>query len=200
MFLFINKAWGYGDENPDHYFAALNYRMTELQGAVAFAQLNKLEQVVASRIRLAESLTTRLGGIAGVSTPETTADSVHTFWKYCLNVDATIIEGGSPGLGSVLRGLGVACAPRYIQKPAFECQVIRDQVTFGTSRWPFTLARPEAVDYSRRNFEGTYQALEQVLVLPFNECYTDEHIDFLATSLREAAVSLHSREQVAVQN
>ena len=35
MYLFINKAWGYGDANPDHYFASLNYRMTELQAAVA---------------------------------------------------------------------------------------------------------------------------------------------------------------------
>ena len=39
MFLFINKAWGYGDAKPDHYFLALNYRMSELQGAVAVAQL-----------------------------------------------------------------------------------------------------------------------------------------------------------------
>ena len=35
VFLFINKAWGYGDPKPDHYFLALNYRMSELQGAVA---------------------------------------------------------------------------------------------------------------------------------------------------------------------
>jgi len=35
MRLFIDKAWGYGDPKPDHYFLALNYRMTELQGAVA---------------------------------------------------------------------------------------------------------------------------------------------------------------------
>ena len=45
MFLFINKAWGYGDPKPDHYFLALNYRMTELQGAVAVAQLDKLDGV-----------------------------------------------------------------------------------------------------------------------------------------------------------
>lgn len=197
MFLYINKAWGYGDEKPDHYFAALNYRMSELQGAVAVAQLHKLEDVVASRVRLADALTTKLSGIAGISTPAITADSVHTYWKYCLNVDAAVIEGGSPGLGAVLRGLGIACAPRYIQKPAFECQVIRDQVTFGTSRWPFTLARPEAVDYRRENFAGTYQALEHVLVLPFNECYTDEHVDYLANSIREAVATLQKTEAVA---
>ncbi|MEZ6130326.1 MAG: DegT/DnrJ/EryC1/StrS family aminotransferase [Planctomycetaceae bacterium] len=196
MFLYINKAWGYGDKNPDHYFAALNYRMSELQGAVALAQLSKLEGVVASRTHLADSLTTKLSGIAGLSTPSVTPDSVHTYWKYCLNVDANVIEGGSPGLGALLREQGVACAPRYIQKPAFECRVIRDQVTFGTSRWPFTLARPEAVDYSRDNFSGTYKALQHVLVLPFNECYTDEHIDFLASVIHDAAVSLQKSEAV----
>lgn len=195
MYLYINKAWGYGDQNPDHYFAALNYRMTELQGAVAVAQLAKLEDVVASRSRLADSLTTQLSGLAGISTPTITPDSTHTYWKYCLNVDASVIEGGSPGLGAALREKGIACAPRYIVKPAFECQVIRDQVTFGTSRWPFSLARPEAVDYSRDKFPGTYKALEHVLVIAFNECYTDEHVDFIATSVREAAVALQKSNQ-----
>lgn len=199
MFLYINKAWGYGDEKPDHYFAALNYRMSELQGAVALAQLHKLDDVVASRTRLAESLTTKLSGIAGISTPTITANSVHTYWKYCLNVDANMIEGGSPGLGKVLREQGIACAPRYIQKPAFECQVIRDQVTFGTSRWPFSLARPEATDYNRDNFTGTYKALEHVLVLPFNECYTDEHIEFLATAIRDAVATVQKQPASVTQ-
>jgi len=36
------QSLGYGDKNPDHYFLALNYRMSELQGAVAAAQLPKL--------------------------------------------------------------------------------------------------------------------------------------------------------------
>ncbi len=190
MFLYINKAWGYGDEKPDHYFAALNYRMSELQGAVAVAQLEKLEDVVASRTRLADALTTRISGLAGVSTPTVTPDSTHTYWKYCLNIDAAVIKGGAVGLGAALREKGIACAPRYIQKPAFECQVIRDQVTFGTSRWPFSLARPEAVDYSREKFEGTYKALQHVLVLPFNECYTDEHVEYLADAIREAVASV----------
>ena len=169
--------------------------MTELQGAVAVAQLGKLEDVVASRSRLADSLTTQLSGLAGISTPTITPDSTHTYWKYCLNVDASVIEGGSPGLGAALREKGIACAPRYIQKPAFECKVIRDQVTFGTSRWPFSLARPEAVDYSRDKFPGTYKALEHVLVIAFNECYTDEHVDFIATSVREAAEALQKTNQ-----
>ncbi len=190
MFLFINKAWGYGDANADHYFVAPNYRMSELQGAVALAQLGKLEGVVDSRIRTADALTAQLRGVAGVATPAVTDGAVHTYWKYCLRVDASIIEGGAVGLGAKLREKGIACAPRYIQKPAFACQVFRDQVTFGESRWPFTLARPEAVNYDKALFPGTFEALRDVLVLPWNELYTQEHIDFIAESVRSSAAEL----------
>ncbi len=56
MYLFINKAWGYGDQNPDHYFASLNYRMTELQAAVAYEQLKKLDFSVSQRQKMAQLL------------------------------------------------------------------------------------------------------------------------------------------------
>ncbi|HHI68140.1 MAG TPA: DegT/DnrJ/EryC1/StrS family aminotransferase, partial [Planctomycetes bacterium] len=44
--LFANKGWPYGEPSPDHEFLAMNFRMTELQGAVLLAQLSKLEEVV----------------------------------------------------------------------------------------------------------------------------------------------------------
>ncbi|MEZ5233911.1 MAG: hypothetical protein R2749_14575 [Acidimicrobiales bacterium] len=44
-------------------------------------------------------------------------------------------------------------AAAYIQKPAFALAVFDDRRTFGDSRWPFTLARPEAVDYDLTRFE-----------------------------------------------
>lgn len=189
-FLYINKAWGYGDEKPDHYFLALNYRMCELQGAVAYAQLSKLESVVNDRGRTAAQMTELISDVNGIEAPTTTPDSKHVFWKYCLRVDGNVIPGGAVALAGALREKGIASAPRYIQKPAFRCQVFRDQVTFGKSRFPFTLARPEALDYDDANFAGTLEALEGVLVLPWNERYTDEHVNFIADSLREAVNNL----------
>lgn len=185
-FLFINKAWGYGDPKPDHYFLALNYRLSELQGAVALAQLDKLEWSVRQRQIMAARLTASLEGIPGISTPWVAAGNEHVYWKYCLHVDSKVIPGGSPELGRRLKERGIASAPRYIQKPAFQCEVIRAQRTFGNSRWPFTLARREAVDYSVENFPGTFAALEGVLVLPWNERYTEEIVDALAHEIRTA--------------
>jgi dTDP-4-amino-4,6-dideoxygalactose transaminase len=189
-FLFINKAWGYGDQNPDHYFLALNYRMSELQGAVALAQLSKLTWSVDKRQRAAKLLDEKLRGVPGIEIPMSYAGCTHTYWKYCLRIDGDVIQGGSPALGAQLKERGIMSAPRYIVKPAFKCQVFSEQRTFGNSRWPFTLARPEAVDYSDAKFTGTREGLERVLVLPWNEKYNDDHVDYLAGAIKDGVAKL----------
>jgi perosamine synthetase len=186
VFLFINKAWGYGDSDPDHYFLALNYRMSELQGACAVAQLEKLDWVASARIAAANKLSAKLRGVKGIELPWQHTKSAHTFWKYCLRVDGNVIPGGSVALAGKLKVRNISSAPRYIQKPAFMCQVFREQRTFGKSRFPFTLARPEAVDYDPQKFPLTAEALEKILVLPWNEKYEDKHIEYIADSIRES--------------
>jgi perosamine synthetase len=186
VYLFVNKAWGYGDPNPDHYFLAPNYRYSELQAAVALAQLPKLENVVRSRQALASQMDALLYGLPGVTIPEAGYNSTHVYWKYPLIIDSQVVQGGPVALSKLLKFANIASAPRYIQKPAFRCEVFRDQRTFGKSRWPFTLARPEAVDYSGDNFPATLSYLDQVLVLPWNEKYTQKHLEYIATSLRAA--------------
>jgi dTDP-4-amino-4,6-dideoxygalactose transaminase len=190
MLLYINKAWGYGDPNPDHYFLALNYRMSELQGACAVAQLGKLSMSVKNRQEAARRLTEQIADIPGVTPPYIDPRSEHVFWKYCLRVDGAAIRGGAVGLAKPLKERGISSAPRYIQKPAFQCEIFQKQRTLGNSRWPFTLAQPEAVDYRRERFPGTFEALEGVLVLPWSERYTDEHVDYIGACLRDAAAQL----------
>lgn len=186
MYLFINKAWGYGDANPDHYFASLNYRMTELQAAVAYAQLKKLDHSVAQRQKMAGLLDEKLKDIEGIESYKPAQGSTMTYWKFCLRVDDNLIEDGAVGLAKALKTYDVASAPRYVVKPAYKCQVFQEQNTFGDSHYPFNLARPEAVNYDDANFQGTLKGLHDVLVLPINECYEEHHINFLADSIREA--------------
>lgn len=189
-FLFINKGWGYGDAKPDHYFLAPNYRMNELAGAVALAQLEKLDFSVRSRVRRADELSEMLTDVPGIYVPRALPGCKHTYWKYALDVDPNIIPGGTVALGQKLKEGGVFCAPRYIQKPAFQCEVIRDQRTFGNSRFPFNLAAEEALDYSPERFPGTFQALARVLVLPWSENYQSRHVQYIAQTIRDAVKSL----------
>jgi dTDP-4-amino-4,6-dideoxygalactose transaminase len=190
MRVFVNKAWPYGEPNPDHEFIALNYRITELQSAVLVAGIDKLDENVKTRIANAERLSKQLEGVPGIATPVVAPDDVHCYWRYCLRVDGAVVPGGPGAVAQALKFYDIAAAPRYIQKPAFRCKVIADQVTFGSSRWPFTLARPEALDYSAARFPGTFAGLEQALVLPWNERMNDDHVDFLARSISDAVSSL----------
>jgi perosamine synthetase len=188
--LFIDKAWGYGDPAPDHYFLALNYRMSELQGAVALAQLARLDASVTVRQDMAARLTSAIEGVPGIEAPWVYRDNRHVYWRYVLRVDPAVIPGGPAGLAAALKGYDVASAPRYIQKPAFRCAIFAEQRTFGSSRYPFTLARPEALDYSQDRFPGTFAALDAMLVLPWNERYQHHHVDYLAETIAEAVYSV----------
>ena len=200
MTLFSDKAWGYGDPQPDHYFLALNYRMTDLQGAVARAQLGKLDGVVARRQASAEALTAQLADLPGLVLPRPIPGTTHVYWKYPLIVDPEVVEGGADALGGALKAQGVFCAPRYIQKPAFMCQVFMERKTFGRSQYPWASRVRDGgsdVTYDPADHPGTMRALERVVVLPWNEFYTDEHVAFIAGAVRAAVTSLSRKRAVA---
>ena len=190
MRLFVNKGWPYGEAGPDHEFLAPNYRITELQSAVLLAQLPRLEANVEARRTAAHRLDELIAAVPGITGPLVRPGDRCSYWRYALRIDPTVITGGPAAVADRLRLVDVAAAPRYIQKPAFRCKVIADQVTFGTSRWPFTLGRAEALDHRDELFPGTLAGLEGVLVLPWNERYTAEHVDRLGEALVGAVSEL----------
>jgi perosamine synthetase len=190
IFLFINKAWGYGDPEPDHYFLALNYRMSELCGSVAVAQLAKLEHTVIRRRELAAELTRALSDLPHIVTPVVHSKAEHSYWKYCIRADEPLDRGAVVEMARFLKEFDIVTVPRYIQKPAFMCQVFQQQRTFGNSRFPFTLARPEATDYRPERFRGAFAALERLLVIPWNDRYSDDDVHYIANGVRSAVDAL----------
>lgn len=186
--LFVNKAWGYGDPKPDHYFLALNSRMSELQGAVALAQLGKVQSVVERRQRIAAQLDEGLCLASGIERPVTTPGATHAYWKYAVQVDEQTLGIDVEAFAKRLAALGLVAQPRYIQKPAFMCEVLRERRTFGQSRFPFrgVQTRQEYEPYRPEDYPGTFRALSRVLVVPLNEFYTREHVEFICASFREA--------------
>lgn len=193
LFLFVNKAWGYGDPKPDHYFPAPNYRLTELQGAVALAQLPKLDQVVAARRDVAAALQRALAAVPGLRLPGDPPHGTHSWWKFAFHVDPSVVPGGALALGKRMQQAGIACVPRYIQKPAFECELYRDFTKSPVTALP--LAHSDRRDraqplFDRADFPGAVAALDQVIVLPINERYTDENVRTVAAAIAAAVAEL----------
>lgn len=63
-----------------------NYRMTELQAAVARAQVQKLDWLNAWRVRLAEHLTKRLRGCEYLEPPAVRAECSHVYYSYAMRI------------------------------------------------------------------------------------------------------------------
>ncbi len=193
IFLYVNKGWGYGDAKPDHYFPALNYRLTELQGAVAVAQLPKLDAVVARRREVAAQLRAALRDVPGLVLPQDPARGTHSYWKFAFFVDPHQVPGGARALGKRMQGDGVACAPNYIQKPAFECELFRDwrqsPVTWLPLQQNARATGPQP-PFTSAGYPGALQALDSVIVLPINERYEPVHIAHVAAVIRAGVQGL----------
>lgn len=175
MRLYVNKAWDY-DAPSDHDFLALNYRMTELEAAVASAQLTRIDDNVVVRRANAAQLAGELAGVPGVAMTPTLPDADASFWRVGLLVDPSVVPGGTDALAGRLSSVDVPAASRYIKKPAFQTRLFAEQKTFSDSRWPFTLAREEALDYSADRFPGAFEFLSHILVVPWNERLTESHV------------------------
>ena len=64
--LFVDKCFQREEKIRNPFFVAPNYQMTELQGAVALAQLDRVHDIVASRNRLGTKLNALLAGVPAV--------------------------------------------------------------------------------------------------------------------------------------
>jgi dTDP-4-amino-4,6-dideoxygalactose transaminase len=191
MKLFHNKGWGYGDAAPDHYFLALNYRMTELQGAVARAQLGKVEDVVRDKQLMAEHFGELIADLPGIA-PQTVPDNTTSvYWRYAVRIDEA--EFGAT-VDQIARFLGerynIWASAHYVRKPAFQCQIFRERNTFGSSGFPFEgphRAGLAPVEYRDEEYPGSFEALAHMLVLPWNENFKKQHLETMAHALHEAA-------------
>jgi dTDP-4-amino-4,6-dideoxygalactose transaminase len=73
-----------------------NFRMTELEAAVAIEQLKKSEYLINHRRMLCEHLTKRLSGLKGITTPTIRDGCTHDYLLYCLRYN-----GAEVGLSKV---------------------------------------------------------------------------------------------------
>ncbi len=195
--LWADKGWGYGDPSPDHEFLGLNYRMTELQAAVALAQLRKLRDMVAQRVRMADLLRDLLADVPGLTPLPTTPGATQTYWKFVLLVNRSELGIGPDDIGKELKELGVWNAPRYIVKPAFMCKQFQERITFGDTRYPYS-SHAGAPDVERLDdYPGCRDGLAQVLVLPWTERYEEVHVKFIAQQVREVVERLRTKTVAA---
>ena len=195
MRLFVNKAWGYGEPDPTTTSSPSTTASPSCRAPCASRAAREARRQRRS-VRVANAAAPERAareGQPGSRAPRRGARRRHSYWRYCLLiVDPAVVPGGPAALAAGAEARGIASAPRYIQKPAFRCEVFADQRHVRHQPLAVHAGPAGGRRLLAERFPGTFAALEQVLVLPWNERYTDEHVDFLGTSIIDAAASLEA--------
>ncbi len=75
-------------ENPYwHAEIGYNYRMTNLQAAVGVAQLERIEELIAARLRNAQHYSRRLAGVPGITLPPCAEWATNVYWMYTVLIE-----------------------------------------------------------------------------------------------------------------
>lgn len=85
-----NHGISYVDGNPKFVAAGLNYRMTNIQGAIGVVQMNKLEKINLERIEKVKIYNEHLKNIDGIYLPEEKNYSKHIWQSYHILLDEKI--------------------------------------------------------------------------------------------------------------
>jgi dTDP-4-amino-4,6-dideoxygalactose transaminase/predicted dehydrogenase len=188
--LYADKGWvrsGTGRAARNHYFLGMNYRMTELQGAVALAQVRRLPQLVSRRQQRADGLTHLLKSVSGVVPPAVPENVKPAWWVYALGIDEATIGAESTQVLAALAAEGVVVSTEYLQRPLFEYDVIQLQRTYGTSGYPYT-AFP--YDPPRREDYPGFDAFNRKLLLFWSHNVTEEQVQGIAAAMRKVSAQL----------
>lgn len=114
-----------------------NYRMTEIEAAIASEQLKKLEPLVARRIEIADYLTERLSVFPGLIPPVVRADVRHGYYLYVMRYEASKTGVPRDRFVAALKAEGIPMVKGYVE-PLYLEPVYQQRIAFGKDGFPFT--------------------------------------------------------------
>lgn len=116
-----------------------NYRMGEIEAAIASVQLDRLDGIVRGRRQNAALLTDILHGIPGITTPVTLPGCEHAWYLYAMKYDEQVIGVPRDIFVKAVQAEGVPLFAGYV-KPIYLEPLYQKKIAFGKYGYPFTAA------------------------------------------------------------
>jgi perosamine synthetase len=124
----------------------LNFRMTEMEAAVASCQLSKLDVLNAKRIKLANYLTNELNNIDGIEPPKVFNNYTHVYYFYPIKFNEKVLGLSRDKFAEAMSAEGFNLRPGYV-KPIYLEPMYQKKICFGMKGFPFHLN--ENVSYKK---------------------------------------------------
>ncbi len=126
----------------------LNYRMTNMEAAVAIEQLKKLDKINEPRISLADRLTKNLANIEGIDAPVLREDCTHVYYFYPMKFSEELIGMPRKLFCKSVEAEGFTLKAGYV-RPIYLEPMYQKKIGFGKDGFPFVANdRIQEIDYS----------------------------------------------------
>ncbi len=193
MRLFADKGWPREGQVRTHLHFGLNYRLTEMQGAVALAQVPRLAGIVRRRQERAARLDRWLADLPGVRLPRPPAGARSAYWMYPCLVDPAVLGVDASGFAEAVRAEGVPLASGYVP-PLYTVPALAERRTYGASGFPFGApqARPQPA-YAPGLCPRAESMAARLVYVPWSQGYTDRDVDDLGRAIGKVARALAAR-------
>jgi dTDP-4-amino-4,6-dideoxygalactose transaminase len=184
----------YGDKGGDRIKSAgiferfsTNYRMSELQAAFAAAQLERLEDIAATRSRLGNALSENIAGLKGVVPHGVDAADRATYWFYMLRIKPDELKCNQAQFVKALVAEGVSASAGYIPFPMYGNPVFKNHGFFA-GRWPIKEMGLTDMDYSKVVCNEAEAILKTGVRIVIHEKMTDSYITSVGDGIRKVAL------------
>jgi perosamine synthetase len=165
---------------------ATNYRMTEMQAAVASSQLDRLETIASKRSQLGRILSAELTGVPGIAPHELASNDRCTHYIYFFRMDPKKLKCSRTQLVAALRAEGAEVSPGYIPELVHEMPMFQ-QHGFFAGRWPIKEMGLTNVDYTKMKCPEANAILNTIVRVQLNEAMSEEYIRQTAAAIRKVA-------------
>lgn len=188
--LFSDKCYDRetGEKNP--FFLAPNYQMTELQGAVALAQLKKLPWIIQQRRKLGDKLTEHLKTVDGIIPQLIPEGTKHTYFFFIFRVDTEKLAVTSAEFSAALKAEGIPNTANMITggMPEYAYKIFKNRSAFPNSKHPFVNSDfGTNISYDNVNCPVAEKAYTQTINLEMNEFFTEQDIEEMGMAIEKVA-------------
>jgi dTDP-4-amino-4,6-dideoxygalactose transaminase len=183
--LFLDKCYQREEGVRNPFFLAPNYQMTELQGAVALAQLERVDAVAARRSALGTRLGAILAECPGVFTQRVPAGSRHSYFLYLFRLDLGRLGCTADDFSRALTAEGVPNAAHLITggRPVHLYDVFVKRSAFPGTEYPFVPGRV----YGPGDCPVAEAAFDTWITMNLYEEYSDSDVDEIGLAIGKVA-------------
>jgi perosamine synthetase len=184
--LFVDKCYQREEKIRNPFFLAPNYQMTELQGAVALAQLERVDEIVNRRNHLGSRLSAMVSRMPGITPQTIRAGSKHSYFLYLFRLDLEVLGCTSREFSQALAAEGIPNEAHMITggRPVYLYDIFQKRSAFPGSEYPFSLTGRV---YRRGDCPVAEDAFERWITMNLSERWSETDIDEIAAGIGKVA-------------